>query len=291
MTTRLEVCGLSFGYGPSRSAIRDLSASLERPSRVCLLGSNGAGKSTLLLLLNGALRPCEGNIRILGKAIDYSPAGLVSLRREVGIVLQDPDDQLFGATVEQDVAFGLLNAGLSAPRVRAMVSETLAELGISGLADRPIHELSLGEKKRVALAGVLILKPRILLLDEPTASLDGTGGKALLGILDRLYHAGGTTVLITTHDTELAFRWADEAWVLANGSLVAQGPAVEILTNPDTLLKASLDMPLLAAIALECRAIWPELERIPLPASREELFGQLRSIAGQATMARAGARP
>ena len=133
-----------------------------------------------MLLLNGTLRPQDGELTVLGRPMDYSRAGQQWLHRKVGIVLQDPDDQLFGATVEQDVAFGPLNNGLDSAEARLLVMQTLDSLGIAHLADRPIHELSLGEKKRVALAGVLVLEPEIILLDEPTAGLDFAGITSML---------------------------------------------------------------------------------------------------------------
>jgi cobalt/nickel transport system ATP-binding protein len=287
VTPTLELSHVSFGYGAQRWAVNDLSVSLQPCRRVCLLGTNGAGKSTLLLLLNGTLRPCEGNIRVNGRAIDYSRTGLANLRREIGIVLQDPDDQLFAGTVEQDVAFGPLNSGLGPADARELVNSILQELEIGQLLDRPIHELSLGEKKRVAIAGALVLGPRILLLDEPTAGLDHDGVVALFRVLNRL-HARDATILLTTHDTDLAYEWADDAWVLADGAIAARGPAVEVLTNQDALRRAGLRMPFLAAAALECRAIWPELEDIPLPISRADLFEQMRHGATADRCNRAG---
>ena len=150
---------------------------------------------------------------------DFSANGQQCLNRLCqprGQAHQDPDDQLFGATVEQDVAFGPLNNGMTLQEARATVDETLAGLGISHLSERPIHELSLGEKKRVAIAGVLVLRPRIILLDEPTAGLDFAGTCAMLALLKKL-HQEGATLVISTHDTDLAYQWANEAWVLGDG--------------------------------------------------------------------------
>ena len=279
MIRGIEMESVSFGYGAGRHTVKDLSVSLARRERVCVLGTNGAGKSTLLLLLNGTLRPCGGTIRVEGEAIDYSRTGLAELRRDIGIVLQDPDDQLFAATVEQDVAFGPLNCGVGADEARAQVKCILEDLEISHLQDRPIHELSLGEKKRVALAGVIVMKPRYLLLDEPTAGLDHDGISALLRLLVGL-HRKSTSILIATHDTDLAWGWADSAWVLAGAAITARGPAPEVLTNETALRQAGLRMPLMAEMALQCRACWPELEDAPLPTSRAELFRQLRAAAG-----------
>ena len=277
MSSILEARDVSFAYGPSSWAIRDLSFKLEKPQRVCLLGANGVGKSTLMLLLNGTLRPQEGELFVLGQPINYSRAGLRELRREVGMVLQDPDDQLFGATVEQDVAFGPLNNGLASKDARALVDETLAGLGIAHLAERPIHELSLGEKKRVAMAGVLVLRPRIILLDEPTAGLDFAGICAMLELLKKL-HAEGTTLLISTHDTDLAYEWASEAWVLGDGRVAAQGPVGEVMMDPATLNKAHLKVPWVVELGLAIRDTYPDLANRPLPATPDELIQLIQQI-------------
>jgi cobalt/nickel transport system ATP-binding protein len=179
MTSILEARDLSFAYGPGQPAIHGMNFLLTSRRKVALLGANGVGKSTLMLLLNGTLRPQDGELTVLGRSMDYSRAGQQWLHRKVGIVLQDPDDQLFGATVEQDVAFGPLNNGIASA-------------------------------KRVALAGVLVLEPEIILLDEPTAGLDFAGITSMLALLNRL-HRAGTTIMISTHDTDLAYEWAEEA--------------------------------------------------------------------------------
>ncbi|HTW64361.1 MAG TPA: ABC transporter ATP-binding protein [Bryobacteraceae bacterium] len=277
MSSILEARNVSFAYGPAKWAIRELSLSLDRPERVCLLGSNGVGKSTLMLLLNGTLRPQEGELFVLGHPIDYSRAGLHKLRREVGMVLQDPDDQLFGATVEQDVAFGPLNNGVASNEARTLVDATLAALGISHLAERPIHELSLGEKKRVAIAGALVLRPRIILLDEPTAGLDFAGICAMLALLKKL-HQEGTTLVISTHDTDLAYEWANEAWVLGAGRVAAQGPIAEVMKDRITLHQAHLKVPWIVELGLAVAQTYPELSAQPLPATQDELIALIQQI-------------
>ena len=172
MVSILEARGVGFAYSPEKWAIREMNFVLDTPRRICLLGANGVGKSTLMLLLNGTLRPYEGELLVLGQPLDYSKPGMQRVHRQVGIVLQDPDDQLFGATVEQDVAFGPLNNGLSSPEARELVKQTLEDLAILHLIDRPIHELSLGEKKRVALAGVLVLNLKsCCLMNRPPDSI------------------------------------------------------------------------------------------------------------------------
>jgi cobalt/nickel transport system ATP-binding protein len=266
---------VSFAYRPDEWAIQDLNVQLDAPSRICLLGANGVGKSTLMMLLNGTLRPQQGNISVLGEPIDYSKTGLHKLHRQIGVVLQDPDDQLFGATVEQDVAFGPLNNGISSGAARTLVHETLDELGIPYLADRPIHELSLGEKKRVALAGVLVLQPKLILLDEPTAGLDFAGITAMVNILNKVFQSG-TTLIISTHDTDLAYEWADDAWVLMNGRVAAQGPMQEVLRDRTMLQEAHLKLPLLLELGVALQEASRELDNLPLPKNRDELLRQIR---------------
>jgi len=275
MASILEARDVSFACGPGKWAIREMSFVLESPRRVALLGANGVGKSTLMLLLNGTLRPHEGELIVLGRPMNYSKPALQWLHRKVGIVLQDPDDQLFGATVEQDVAFGPLNNGLSSTEAREQVIQTLESLGIVGLADRPIHELSLGEKKRVALAGVLVLEPKIILLDEPTAGLDFVGITSMLSLLGRL-HQAGTTIVISTHDTDLAYEWAEDAWVLMDGHIAAQGPIEEVMLEREALRAAHLRVPWLVEMGLGLREANPDLLSEPLPRNRNEMIARIR---------------
>ncbi len=247
---------------------------------MALLGANGVGKSTLMLLLNGTLRPQEGELRVLGQSLDYSRSNLQWLHRKVGIVLQDPDDQLFGATVEQDVAFGPLNNGLESAEARLLVVQTLDSLGIGRLADRPIHELSLGEKKRVALAGVLVQQPEVILLDEPTAGLDFAGITSMLGLLGRL-HGSGTTIVISTHDTDLAYEWAEDAWVLIDGRVAAQGPIVDVMQERDVLRAAHLRVPWLVEMGLALRDTNAAFARGPLPRNRDQMIARIFERSGR----------
>lgn len=277
MNSILEARDVSFAYMPGKWALHDLNFSLATPQRICLLGANGVGKSTLMMLLNGTLRPQEGELFVLGQPIDYSSAGLHRLHRQVGVVLQDPDDQLFGATVEQDVAFGPLNNGLTSDEARTLVNDTLQGLGITHLADRPIHALSLGEKKRVALAGILVLRPQIILLDEPTAGLDFAGISAMLGLLNGL-HRAGTTLVVSTHDTDLAYEWGDEAWILHDGRFAAQGPMNQILHNRAMMHQAHLKVPVLLELGLAMREAFPAIANEPLPTSREQLIEEIEQM-------------
>jgi cobalt/nickel transport system ATP-binding protein len=211
---------------------------------------------------------------VLGRPIDYSKSGLQWLHRKVGIVLQDPDDQLFGATVEQDVAFGPLNNGIESEEARRLVMQTLDSLGIVHLADRPIHELSLGEKKRVALAGALVLQPEIILLDEPTAGLDFVGITSMLNLLGRL-HEAGTTIVISTHDTDLAYEWAEDAWVLRDGHIAAQGPIEAVMQEREVLRAAHLRVPWLMEMGLAIQAARHDLAGEQFPRNRDEMIARI----------------
>lgn len=189
-----------------------------------LMGPNGAGKSTLLRHCNGLLEPDAGSVIVDGEPVTYDDA-LTDLRRRVGLVFQDPDDQLVAPTVREDVAFGLLNAGVEGPELTERVDRVLNRLEIADLGDRPCATLSGGEKKRVALAGVLALEPDYVLLDEPTASLDGDGCRAIADLIDRLTDRG-IAVVVATHHVAFGLRVADRVQVLADGRIDYRGDSL-----------------------------------------------------------------
>lgn len=199
----LEAHRLEFDYDGIQ-ALRGLSLGMRKGRRLALLGVNGSGKTTLLQHLNGILRPKRGEVRLSGKKCGYGRQDLLNWRQKVGLVFQNPDDQLFAATVAQDVSFGPMNLGLSEAETRTRVAEALAALDIAELSDRATHSLSFGQKKRAAIAGVLAMRPDVLLLDEPTVGLDPTGAQALLAALDKV-RAAGATIVLATHDMDLAY--------------------------------------------------------------------------------------
>lgn len=231
---------LSFGY--DGAAVLDrANLDVAGGSRLALLGANGCGKTTLLRCLSGSLTPTGGTVTLDDAPVRYDRAGLREHRRNVQMVLQDPDDQLFSADVRRDVSFGPVNMGLSEAASRERVDEALTLLGIADLADRPVHRLSYGQRKRVAIAGAVAMRPCLLLLDEPTASLDPAGVEEMLVALHRL-EANHTTVVIATHDVDLALRWSDEVAVVVDGGVLQGEPSV-VLGDRDLIARARLRLP------------------------------------------------
>ncbi len=240
MTALLATRGLCLDHG-GPSVLADVELAIERGSRTVLIGANGSGKTTLLRALCGSHRPTKGEVLVDGEPLRHDRRGLRAHRRRVQLVLQDPDEQLFSADVRQDVSFGPTNLGLARDEVLARVDETLALLSITHLADRPCHHLSHGERKRVALAGALAMRPDVLLLDEPTAGLDPAGVAEVRDILEIVREAG-ITVVLSTHDLELALALADRVGLVVDGRVVVDDPVV-VLDDAPRLARARLRRP------------------------------------------------
>ncbi len=238
MSAAVEVEGLGLTYGGARPALAGVSFRVTPGERVGIAGPNGAGKTSLFLCLTAVLRPTEGVARVMGLDV-RDPAARRELPRHVGIVFQDSDDQLFQSSVREDVAFGPLNLGLPLDEVRRRVEEALARVGMSGSEGRvPLH-LSGGEKRRVALAGVLAMRPEVLLLDEPSVFLDPRGRRELVALLCGL----GGTMLIASHDLELLLETCPRVLLLDAGRLSADGPAREVLSDAALMDAHGLEVP------------------------------------------------
>jgi cobalt/nickel transport system ATP-binding protein len=248
----LEARGLTYAYPGGVAALAGLDLGVEKGRKLAVLGPNGAGKTTLLLHLNGTLKPSAGEVRLDGAVQGYSRVALVGWRKRVGLVLQEPDDQLFAATVAEDVSFGPLNLGLSEAETRRRVDRALDALGIGDLAGRATHMLSFGQKKRVAIAGALAMEPEALLLDEPLAGLDHQGGKRLLAALEELARAG-TTLVFTTHEVDLAYGFADRVALFNGGTVIAQGEAAAMLGDRAAMAACGLEPPLLLELGVRTR--------------------------------------
>lgn len=246
MNPAIETRELCYTYEDGTAALDHVSLKAERGRITGILGANGAGKSTLFLNLNGVLPPQSGEVLLDGAPVRRDRKGLAELRRRVGIVFQDPDDQLFSADVYRDISFGAVNLGLPEAEVRRRVEAAMERTGVSHLRDKPTHALSFGQKKRVAIAGVLVMEPEVLILDEPTAGLDPQGVSALLELLASLRDGLGMTILMATHDMDVVPLCCDYAYLLGGGSVLAQGTPEELFAQAELLRANHLRLPRIA---------------------------------------------
>ena len=242
--TLVEVRDLYYTYSDDHDALQGISVKIRQGERVAVVGSNGAGKSTFFLNLNGVLTPSSGEILYRGRVMGRSKKDLNELRRKIGIVFQDADNQIIASTVMGEVSFGPMNLKLPREEVVERVEEALAYMNITEFRDRPPHYLSGGEKKRVSIADIIAMKPELIIFDEPTAALDPLNAGRLEYTLSRLGEQG-MTMLISTHDIDFAYRWADRVLVFAQGSIIADGDPVAVFKDMEVLLKAHLRRPTL----------------------------------------------
>ena len=238
----LSTENLGFTYPDGTEAIKDINISIEKGDKVAIIGPNGAGKSTLLSHFNGLSEPTKGLIKIKGKTIVYKKKPLIEVRQKVGVVFQNPDNQLFAPSVVEDVAFGPMNLGLSLEEVDNRVKESLKLVGMTGFENKPPHHLSGGQKKRVSIAGVVAMRPEIMILDEPTAGLDPQGVEQVLNILNNLNETG-MSIIISSHDIEMITEFADKIFVLHEGEIINQGTTEEVFRNHELLIKSHLRPP------------------------------------------------
>jgi cobalt/nickel transport system ATP-binding protein len=236
-TPVLDVRGLAYAYPDGHQALYGVDLHVHQGERVALLGPNGAGKSTLVLHLNGILTAGAGSVTVSG--LPVAKQHLQEIRRRVGIVFQDPDDQLFMPTVRDDVAFGPANLGVKGAALERQVMTALDRVGMADFADRPPHHLSFGQRRRVAVATVLAMEPEILVLDEPSSNLDPASRRELAEILRSL----DVTVLMVTHDLPYAFELCTRSVVLSDGVIVADGATYDVLTDDALMSRHRLELP------------------------------------------------
>ncbi len=240
MFPSLEIKNLAFAYPDGNQALFGVNLTIQKGERVALLGPNGAGKTTLVLHLNGIHETQQGEVLIAGTKVDNENKDTLKLiRSKVGIVFQDPDDQLFMPTVEEDVAFGPYNMGLRDKDLEKVVDESLNAVGMLEYKDRPPHHLSFGQRRRVAVATVLAMKPEILILDEPSSNLDPASRRELAEILEKL----NITVLMVTHDLPYAYELCERSVILSKGKIVADDLTKNILGNQELLNNNRLELP------------------------------------------------
>ena len=236
----LEISGLAYAYPDGNQALYGVNLSINQGERVALLGPNGAGKTTLVLHLNGIIPTMQGQVRVAGELVDSKDAeSIKSIRHKVGIVFQDPDDQLFMPTVGQDVAFGPYNAGLRGLELEKAVKEALELVGMSEFIDRPPHHLSFGQRRRVAVATVLAMKPEILVMDEPSSNLDPAARRELAEIITSL----DVTLLMVTHDLPFAYELCQRAVILSAGVVAADDEISRVLSDKQLLTAHRLELP------------------------------------------------
>ncbi|WII35981.1 ATP-binding cassette domain-containing protein [Paenibacillus thiaminolyticus] len=254
---------LCYEYEDGQRALDDVSIDLAKGNIIGLVGANGSGKSTLFKLLLGLLKPSGGEVLFHGRPLRYGKKDLLSLRTEVGIVFQDPDQQIFYSSVADDVAFALRNLGRGEEEIAERVNQALATVGAAGFRDKPVQYLSYGQKKRVAIAGALVLDTQWLLLDEPTAGLDPEGRQMMMELIRDLAEAGNK-ILISSHDIDLIYEICDYVYILKQGRVLAEGAETRVFADAALVQAAGLTQPWL--VKLHARM------GLPLCKTEDELF-------------------
>lgn len=244
---QLSTENLSFTYPDGTQALKNINIEIEKGEKVAIIGPNGAGKSTLFSHFNGLTEPTSGCVKIEGKAISFEKDELLKVRQKVGIVFQDPNDQLFAPTVKEDIAFGPMNLGLSYGEVEKRVEDALKMVGMENYEDKTPHHLSGGQQKRIAIAGIIAMKPELMILDEPTAGLDPDGVEKVLNIMNQL-NEEGMTLIISSHDIDMISKYADKIFVLYNGEIIESGNKNKIFSDMELLKKAHLRTPITTEI-------------------------------------------
>jgi len=242
----IETRNLTHIYRGKITALDSINFIAKPGERIAIIGANGAGKSTLFKHFNGILKPTSGEILIKGKPI--SNDNIIEVRKTVGLVFQDPDDQIFAPTVKQDVAFGPMNLGLGPEEIEKRVSESLETVRLTGFEERAPHHLSTGEKKKVAIAGILAMKPEVLVLDEPTAGLDPGGAMRLIKLINGMNRYLGITTIVSTHEVDIVPMLADRVCIMSMGKIIGDGTPLEIFSSPELIKKTHLRLPMVAQL-------------------------------------------
>ncbi|KXG75430.1 energy-coupling factor ABC transporter ATP-binding protein [Thermotalea metallivorans] len=267
----IETKDLEFVYPDGTYALRKLTISIQKGKKIAIVGANGAGKTTLFLNLNGVYKPTGGKVYFEGKEMIYNKKDILALKRNIGIVFQDANAQLFSASVFQEVSFGPMNLGLPKEEVRKRVEDALAKTGIAHLKKKPIHFLSGGQKKRVSIADILAMDPKVIFLDEPTAFVDPKTSSELMAFFDVL-NKEGKTIVLSTHDMDKVYPWADYVFVMKEGAVIAEGIPQDIFRDDEVLKRADLEKPWMIAAYEEIIKRKPYLSKEEVPKTKEALF-------------------
>jgi cobalt/nickel transport system ATP-binding protein len=267
----IETRNLTHVYRGKITALDSINFAARPGERIAIIGANGAGKSTLFKHFNGILKPTSGEILIKGKSI--SSENILDVRKTVGVVFQDPDDQIFAPTVKQDVAFGPMNLGLGIEEIEKRVRESLETVRLTGFEDRAPHHLSTGEKKKVAIAGILAMQPQVLVLDEPTAGLDPGGAIRLIKLINGMNRYLGITTIVSTHEVDIVPMLADRVCIMSKGKIIGDGTPLEMFSSPDLIKKTHLRLPMVAQLMEMLREEGVPVEvRFTLEEAKDELL-------------------
>ncbi len=271
----IETRNLTHVYRGKIKALDGINFTAKPGERIAIIGANGAGKSTLFKHFNGIFRPTSGEVLIKGEPINSK--SIIDVRKTVGLVFQDPDDQIFAPTVKQDVAFGPMNLGLSPEEIEKRVCESLETVRLVGFEERAPHHLSTGEKKKVAIAGILAMQPEVLVLDEPTAGLDPGGAIRLIRLINEMNRYLGITTIIATHEVDIVPLLADRVCIMSMGKIIGEGTPLEIFSSPELIKKTHLRLPIVAQLMemLQEDGV-PVSVRFTLEEARDELLKVLK---------------
>lgn len=266
---------LHYTYEDGTEALRGIDLKIRFGEKVAVMGANGSGKSTFFRHLNGLLKPERGRVLIDEEPIVYSRKGLLDVRKKVGIVFQNPDDQLFSASVKQEISFGVMNLGLSEDEAERKVDEIMKRLNITPFADKPTHFLSGGQKKQVAIADIVVMDPSLMILDEPAAALDPRHSQIIDSIVDGL-SGKGITVILSTHDVQRALLWADRVVIFDEGRIAGQGTPEEIFADDALLERTNLEKPAVLRIFETLKSEGILSDTLRPPRSMDELEKYIR---------------
>jgi len=274
----IEARNVYYNYSDGTPALNGVNLKIVTGQKVAVLGANGAGKSTLFLHFNGIIRPSHGKILFNGKELNYGHRPLLELRKNIGLVFQDPDDQLFSASVIQDVAFGPLNLGREKAEALASSRAAMEETEVVEVAQKPTHLLSHGQKKRVSIAGVLAMNPLVIVFDEPTACLDPRMADKIIELINKL-NRQGKTIIMSTHDVDLAFDWADYVILLRNGTVAGEGKPQDVFLQSTLIDTCGLKTPWVFDIYRQLQQIGMFAPELPVPTNKDILFEMIKNCA------------
>ena len=274
----LKADDLYFSYeGEKSHSLNGLSLEIGRGKKIAFMGANGSGKSTFFLCCNGILKPSKGTLYLDEKPYDYSRQGLLKLRQRVGIVFQDPDNQLFSASVYQEISFGILNLGVPEEEAKREVEAVIEKLEITPFRHKPTHALSGGQKKQVSIADILVMHPDIIILDEPAAALDPKHTTLVNRIVNQLTEEG-ITVMMSTHDVNYALQWADQVFLFKEGRVLKSGDPVQVFSDKQLLLETNLEQPVVLELFYSlCRKGILD-SSLPIPRKLSELEGYISAL-------------